>query len=251
MLKSTLFSHKNILNKKVRLRSDSLSGVLNSQIFRTSYLVTCTYTTCMCSRFIVTTTAVCFCLNRVAIEYKTSVMNTCIMYEAFNWSSTCCNDKSTCSHNKSTCAHNQSTCHDKPFLRQHDRETVFSRIWHRSIVFVTIRRHNKSTYCYNSRHVVTTSRFIATTSRHVVTTNRLIVTTNSDITCPCCYNKSTCRHNKSTCRHNKSIYCNYKSTYCYGKSTCRYNKSTCRYKKSIYCCNKSTYCYNESTCRHN
>ena len=32
------------------------------------------------------------------------------MYEAFNWSSTCCYDKSTCSCNKSTCCDDMSTC---------------------------------------------------------------------------------------------------------------------------------------------
>ena len=93
----------------------------------------------------------------------------------------------------------------KPFLRQHNK-TVFNRIWHRSIVFVTIGHHNKSTYYYNT----SICRYNKSTCR--------------------CYNKSTCRNNKSTCRHNKSTYCYNMSIYCYNKSTCRHNKSTYSYK---------------------
>ena len=87
--------------------------------------------------------------SRSAIAWHTILLcqvipdnNLKAMYEAFNLPSNCC-------YNKSTCSHNKSTCHDKLFLRQHEKKTAFSRIWHRSIVFVTTSRYNKLIYCYN------------------------------------------------------------------------------------------------------
>ena len=69
-------------------------------------------------------------------------------------------------------------------------------MWHRSIVFVTIIRHNKSTYWYNKLTY-------------------------------CCDDMSTCCNDMSTCCDDMSTCCDDMSTCCNDMSTCCNNKSTC------------------------